>query len=235
MIQVKLSENEVLELQSFRKQASSRDSEKALMILMNNEGKTVPEIAKTLKRHGHTVREWIKRFQKNGINGLARNYSPGRPSEKRDSAKEYMKEILGKSPEDYKYLDKVWTIPLLMHQLKKQLGKCISGKTISRALKDLGYSYKRPSKTTCKKTISQEKRREMFQIMLDEIKQLSLRKDCEIYAIDESHFLTEPYIVRGWFLKKRTTSNRNSKNKGSSHILWRLKSQEQEILLEKIS
>jgi hypothetical protein len=79
-----------------------------------------------------------------------------------------------------------------------------------------------------------KKRRETFQLMLDEIKQLSSRKDCEIYAIDENHFSTEPYIVRGWFLKKRATSNRNPKKKRITHVLWRLKSQGQEIVLEKI-
>jgi len=35
--------------------------------------------------------------------------------------------------------------------------------------------------------------------MVDEIKEIVVKENSEIYALDESHFSTEPYLVQGWF------------------------------------
>ncbi len=94
MIRVQLSDKQGRELEDFRRQASSKDSEKALMVLLNAEGKSPPEIAKLLKRHPHTVRDWIKRYIAYGIKGFNRKYSPGRPKEKRKRIMEYIETII---------------------------------------------------------------------------------------------------------------------------------------------
>ncbi len=234
-IRITLSEEELSELKAFRKQASSKDSEKALMVLMNDEGKNAVEIAKILKRHAHTVRDWIKRFREHGIEGLSRKYSPGRPPEKRDKSKEALKEMLLHSPEKYGYLDTVWTIALIVNALQEHFNEKVSIDTVDRALHDMGYSYKRPSKKPSSNNISKEEKKKAFDKTLEQIKALSKRESCEIYAMDETHFSTEPYLVRGWFLKKRTTSNRHAQKTRRNHVFWRLKSQDEEALLEKIS
>ena len=68
MLKIQLSNEQQLELKSFRKQASSKDSEKALMTLLSNDGKSVPEIALMLKRNQHTIRDWLKRYKTQGVN-----------------------------------------------------------------------------------------------------------------------------------------------------------------------
>ena len=83
IVKIQLSDKQRKELENFRRQASSKDSEKALMVLMNADGKSAPHIAKLLKRHPHTVRDWLNRYKACGIKGLNRKYSPGRPNEKR--------------------------------------------------------------------------------------------------------------------------------------------------------
>lgn len=37
--------------------------------------------------------------------------------------------------------------------------------------------------------------------MLNDISQISARRETVIYALDESHFSNRPYLVRGWFKK----------------------------------
>uniref|UniRef100_UPI00048CA299 helix-turn-helix domain-containing protein n=3 Tax=Desulfogranum japonicum TaxID=231447 RepID=UPI00048CA299 len=90
MLGVSLSKEQENELHSFRKQASSKDSEKALIILLSNDGKTVPEIAQILKRNPHTIRDWLKRYMAKGIKGLNRNFSPGRPPTVRTKIKNHI-------------------------------------------------------------------------------------------------------------------------------------------------
>ena len=63
MLEFRLSNEQWLELKKIRKQASSKDSGKALMAQLSNDGKTVPEIALMLKRNQHTIRNWLKRYK----------------------------------------------------------------------------------------------------------------------------------------------------------------------------
>lgn len=65
------------------------------------------------------------------------------------------------------------------------------------------------------------------------IQSLLAESDTEIYALDESHFSTEPYLVRGWF-KKRWPSQDRDEQARKSHILWMLEFHDTKILLEEI-
>ncbi len=210
MIKISLTKQERLELNQVRNQASKKGSEKALMILMNADGKLAAEIAKTLKRAVQTVRDWLNRYKKKGVKGLERKYSPGRPPEKRDKAKERIEELFKNSPEAYGYCDTTWTVGLLMHDLENHFGEKISKETIARALHGLGYSYKRSRKKASTDRMSDEQKRIAFDEMLIKIKDLTEKKECEIYAMDESHFSTSPYLTRGWFLKKGLSGYRNA-------------------------
>ena len=74
MIKIHLSDVQRKQLDRFRSQASAKDSEKALMVIMSSDGDTVKQIARTLRRNPHTVRDWLKRYQTKGLDGLARNF-----------------------------------------------------------------------------------------------------------------------------------------------------------------
>ena len=194
MIKVQLSDEQRMELENFRRQASSEVSEKALMVLMNAEGKSVPQIATLLKRHPHTVRYWIKRYIAYGIKGFNRKFSPGRPNKKRKKLMEYIETILSEPPTMHGYQENVWTVPLITHAAKRDLNIEVSKDTVLRALKDMGYTYKRPAKKVPGTAPSPEEKRTAICHIVDE--------DCEIYPLDESHFSAGPYLVQGWFKKR---------------------------------
>lgn len=234
MLKIELSKEQKIELENFRKLASSKDSEKALMILMSSEGKYVPEISKTLKRNPRTVRDWIKRYAKLGIHGLKRHYSPGRPDLMREKIKEHISIILKKSPTFYGYQDSAWTIPLITYNINKELDIETSSKTVTRALKSMGYTYKRPSKTVPGHAPSKEDKLEAVKKIIQEIIGIIDREDSVIYALDESHFSNEPYLVQGWFKKRWPPQDPNAKEKRKPHSVWLLRYQDTEILLEKI-
>jgi transposase len=73
------------------------------MALLSYDGKSVPEIALMLKRNQHTIRDWLKRYRARGINGLSRNFSPGRPNTMRKKIKQYIEWIIGSSPINHGY------------------------------------------------------------------------------------------------------------------------------------
>ena len=235
MLKVELNVQQRRELEDFRRQASSNNSEKALIILLSNDGKRVQEIADMLKRNPHTVRLWIKRYAKKGIVGLSRNYSPGRPRDKKESAKLHIKELLINSPQEYGYLDAVWTVPLLTHDLIKSKNIAVSEDTVTRSLKEMGYVYKRPSKLPAgSDRITPEEKIMAVNRICEKIKELTLKEQCVIYALDESHFSTEPYLVRGWFFKRWPPPDSDTPKARKSHVLWMLESSDIKILLEEI-
>jgi transposase len=234
MIKVDINKDQQKELEQFRRLVSSRDSEKALIVLLSAEGKKVSDIAITLKRNPHTVRDWLKRYNTLGIKGLYRKYSPGRPSEKRSKIKAHICKILNSSPVEHGYRDQVWSVPLIVYDAASKLGLNVSSDTVTRALNSLGYSYKRPTKTVPARAPTKEEKAEHVQNMIKGIKEVLFKGETEIYALDESHFSTEPYLVRGWFKKRWPPQNRNKLQKRKSHVLWVLKSGNTEILLEEI-
>ena len=234
MIKVSITKEQQKELVQFRKLASSKDSEKALMVLLSSEGQKVSQIAKTLKRNPHTVRDWLKRYNATGLKGLSRKYSPGRPDEKRSKLKAHIQEVVGDSPVEHGYQDHVWSVPLIVHDAASKLGLSVSGDTVTRALNAMGYSYKRPSKAVPARAPDKKEKAERVKSMVEDIKTILSKGKTEIYALDESHFSTEPYLVRGWFKKRWPPQNRDKLQKGKSHILWMLKSGDTEILLEEV-
>jgi transposase len=234
MIKVSITKEQQKELAQFRSLASSKNSEKALMVLLSSEGKKVSQIAQTLKRNPHTVRDWLKRYNNAGLKGLNRKYSPGRPDEKRAKLKEHIQEVLGDSPVEHGYQDHVWSVPLIVHDAALKLDLSVSGDTVTRALKAMGYSYKRPTKTVSARAADKKEKTERVKVMVEEIKGILSKGETEIYALDESHFSTEPYLVRGWFKKRWPPQNRDKLQKGKSHILWMLKSRDTEVLLEEV-
>ncbi|MBT4290188.1 MAG: IS630 family transposase [Deltaproteobacteria bacterium] len=234
MITVSINKEQRLELEQFRALASSKNSEKALIVLLSSEGKSVSQIADTLKRNPHTVRDWLKRYNADGLKGLSRKYSPGRPDEKRAKLKDHIREILLDSPIDHGYKDHVWSVPLIVYDAASKLNLSVSGDTVTRALNDMGYSYKRPTKTVPARAPTKKEKAERIQSMIEEIKGILSKGETEIYALDESHFSTEPYLVRGWFKKRWPPQNKDKLQKRKSHILWMLKLNDTTILLEAI-
>jgi transposase len=234
MIKVQLTEEQRTELENFRRQASSKDTEKALMVLMSADVRSVGDISATLKRNPHTVRDWLKRYQKNGLAGLSRKYSPGRPDEKRNKVKRRIKEIVPNPPSHYGYMDNVWTVPLIAHDIEKKFDISVSTDTVIRALKNLGYSYKRPSKTLPLKAPSREEKITAVEKIVEDVREITQDQESVIYALDESHFSTEPYLVQGWFKKRWPPQNTNFLKEGKSHVLWLLESTNTKILLEEI-
>ena len=234
MIKVELTQEQRNEIENFRRQASSKDTEKALMVLMSADGRSVGDISTILKRNPHTVRDWLKRYQRKGLAGLSREYSPGRPDEKRNKVKERIEVLVPNLPSHYGYMDNVWTVPLIAHDINKRFNIPVSTDTVIRALKNLGYSYKRPSKTLPPQAPSRGEKIAAVEKIVEDVRKITQDQESVIYALDESHFSTEPYLVQGWFKKRWPPWDTNFPKKGKSHILWLLESPHTKILLEKI-
>jgi len=233
MIRVTLSDEEKMKLVKLREGSISEHSEKALMVLLSHEGKSPLEIGKILQRNPHTVRDWLKRYKNEGIEGFRRLSSPGRPAEKRNYGKAILLEIIDKNPSEYGFHANSWTSPLIVEYLKAARGITMSVDTIKRALKKMGYSFKRPTKAVPADTLTDEEKRTAVQNLITEI-QSSIQQDVpyEIFSIDESHFSTDPFMSRGWIRRGEKKTSFVIKTR-SKDTVWCLKFKDKAYVLQK--
>ncbi len=198
IIKINLSKQQVSELKQLQRKSGDYRSERALAVLHCSEGMKATEIASILKRQVNTVCNWLNAFLAHGIAGLGRKYSKGRPSKRNLEFTPKLEEYLGKSPRDYGFGEMLWTVKIIRVQYEKETGKSISEDTVRRALYDAGYSPKRPKKTTPTTAPSKKEKLQRIREIIWEINELSESEDVEVMFLDESHFSTEPYVIRGW-------------------------------------
>jgi transposase len=166
MIKISLKDSERSELTRLRLGRSTNIGERAYYVLLSDIGKSAPEIARQLNRNIITIRLWLNRYAKEGINGLKTKKASGRPAQKAPAIESRLIELLEKSPQDYGYQESGWQINLLRDWFEKQ-GIRACEKTFAKALHKHGYVYKRFSKTIPENAPSPiEKRTKVAELVL---------------------------------------------------------------------
>lgn len=147
---VVLNDNQTEELEQLSKHSKdNRVVRRALGILwLKQEGPE--EVALRLNISRQTVYTWAHRWsdqQGNAEEVLKDAFRPGRPAVKREMiATEISSSLAGlkKTPEECGYQASGWTATLLVHYLEQTRGEKVHENTVKRALKGMGYRWKRP-------------------------------------------------------------------------------------------
>ncbi|MCW8398600.1 IS630 family transposase [Legionella sp. PATHC038] len=197
MIRISLKEAERSELTRLRLGRNTNIGERAYYVLLSDQGKSPPEIAKQLNRNIITIRLWLNRYVEKGIEGLKTKKASGRPAQKAPAIESRLKELLERSPQDYGYQESGWQINLLRDWFDKQ-GIRACEKTFAKALNKHGYVYKRFSKTMPENAPSPTEKKSKVAEIVTAIKQ-NTPNEMEVLFADESHFSNQPYVSRGWF------------------------------------
>lgn len=232
MLKITLTENESTELKRMHQKSNGKNSLYALIIILIHEKNTPLDTSKILKLSYHTIIYWIKKYKTEGIKGLKRNYSPGRPSLREKNLIPNLKIWLEKSPSEFDYNHNYWTVALIIDMYKKTFNAILSEDTVQRGLKDAGYSFKRPKKTVPITAPSKEEKKAAVLKLIEEIKEEIKNGDTEIVFIDESHISTEPYISKGWFLKNNDALSLFSEEKGVALNIWKLQLKNKAVYIQ---
>lgn len=122
--------------------AAVRDVERARMILQSRQGERVPAIARTLDLCEPTVRVWIKRFNAQGMAGLADAPHRGRPAT-------YTQEQVGlvvatalTDPQQLGQAFACWTFERLAIYLRETRGLAMSRSRIHEVLQREGLRWR---------------------------------------------------------------------------------------------
>ena len=120
-------------------------------LLWFSEGESVSSIARRQRVTEQSVRNWIHRCQR-GSGPLAALRLSDRPHTGRTPrlkvhVEPLMDEVLSLDPQAQGYAQTTWTADLVRFHLQKAHGLVCSVPTIRRALRQRGYSWKRPRYT----------------------------------------------------------------------------------------
>lgn len=141
-----LDQEEIAELETLYD--STRDVRlrtRAQMILLAAErDMTAPEIAKIVRRDRQTVRRWLNRYRKEGVDGLHDAPRSGAPGKVTDAYREQLIATVQRNPKELGLSYEGWTLKRLARYLARETGIRVSYETVRLHLKDAGIVLSDP-------------------------------------------------------------------------------------------
>lgn len=139
------AEEMVLALQDeIRRTDESRYDHRLHGVLLVAQGLSCREVAGLLGDAPRTVAYWVRRFEDDGLPGLAEGERPGRP---RRLSKEQLEEVgqaLRKSPADVGLNANLWDGKTLSEFVKMQWGITLGVRQSQRLFRQLGFRFRKP-------------------------------------------------------------------------------------------
>jgi transposase len=144
----KLSAKEIQELKQLYRDTKNADVRtRCDMILLSNEGLSPPKIAQRVRFSRETVVRFIKRYNEEGIAGLANKPRSGRPRRVTDEYLSQLSEAIEQAPRDIGLSFSNWTTANLADYLAEQTGIVIGARQVENHLKQKNYRLRRPVRT----------------------------------------------------------------------------------------
>jgi len=143
MVFVKLTGEQRRELERVSRQAVGRVALRAHMVLLSGRGYSVPQIAQIHDCGQDVVRTWLHRYQREGVAGLQDEPKSGRPL-KDPLARHIVDAQASQSPECSGHVQTCWTVALLAVFLAVRFRLVLSGSSVRRYLKVMGWRWARP-------------------------------------------------------------------------------------------
>ena len=147
MKKLKISDAEtvILILQDeIRRSYEARYDHRLHAILMVAQDMSCRQVAQLLGDSPRTVAYWVKRFEAEGLSGLADADRPGRPSKLNQEQIESIEKALRSHPSQYGLAGNLWDGKLLSHFIDQQFGIQLGVRQCQRLFRQLGFRFRKP-------------------------------------------------------------------------------------------
>ena len=186
--------DEYSELRRMTRQAVGRVSQRAQIVLLSAQHRSVPEIAAIFELHPTSVRKWIRRFDAAGPAGLLDDPRSGRPRTAGPQVQQTVDQLLRTDPQTAGYYATYWTVAMLILAVGTRLGVTLSDRTMRTLLHALGLRWRRPRLAMPRK-VDPEKTQKQWRIA-EAV--LAAGPDAAILYADESRLGTLPLVRALW-------------------------------------
>lgn len=166
---------------------SSRVRQRAQALLLSHRSYSVKEIAGVLEVHRDTVVSWFQAWEEHGEAGLSDGERCGAPPKLTPEEQARAVELLKEHPHQPKQV---------LAQLKKETGKTIGSRTLSRIARRADLRWKRMRRSTNNKPDEQELGQ--AKKVVNNLWSLHERQRIDLWFYDEAGFTCEPSVPYGW-------------------------------------
>jgi transposase len=136
--------DERLELKRMTRQEIGRVSQRAHIIILSAQRRTVPEIAVIFDMSRATVRFWIERFNEEGPAGLYDDPRSGRPRKATAEVEQTIADSVGDDPAHSGHVATCWTVAMLVLLVVNKLKVQLSISTVRSCMVRLRLAWGRP-------------------------------------------------------------------------------------------
>jgi putative transposase len=114
---------------------------------MHEQGHSPAAIASALKVSVRTVYQWLARLRSGGREALQSRKPTGRRSRLSEEQKQWLGELLLKTPEQNGFAGRyLWTQQLIAHLIEREFGIRYHHDRICRILKRMGFTHQKPAR-----------------------------------------------------------------------------------------
>jgi len=131
-------------LEMYRNHPESRMRERAHMVLLSSQGRNMKEICSIVYRSENTVATWLNSYENEGFLGLYDEPIPGKPPRLSKEQQEQMATWLDDSPRKEGYQQSNWTLKLIRHHLRMEMGTHFGLTRVWSMVHTLGFTLIRP-------------------------------------------------------------------------------------------
>lgn len=137
----------------------ARMVKRAVALRMLHQGHKPPAVAATLRVTVTTIYDWCKRWETQGVAGLAHRPKAGRPRKATVEYQQALSEAVERDPTSYGYSFTVWTLERLRDHLAHSTAMHLSTGRFAALLADMDYVYRRPKPDLAAKQNAEAKER----------------------------------------------------------------------------
>ena len=119
-----------------------------MVLLAAEQHLTAPAIAKIVREDDQTVRNWLKRYLAEGIEGLKDRPMPGAPPKVTKAYAEQLLSVVRRRPRSLGQPYSMWTLQRLADYMAEQTGIRVSDETVRKLLKEGEIVLSRPQHKT---------------------------------------------------------------------------------------
>lgn len=127
-----------------RRSEESRYDHRLHAVLLVAKGMSCPEASDYLGDPERTLRYWINRYIKKGLQGLIENERPGRPSRLTGEQIERINRVLRGKPEDVGLRGGIWDGKLLSAFIQKEFQVSLGIRQCQRLFRQLHFRLRKP-------------------------------------------------------------------------------------------
>lgn len=158
--------------QLYRKEKNAKAKLRLLALIQRKEGKTLDEIASSLKKPKTTIHDWLLRMENGKIDGIHDIKQKGKATKLNQIQLKELDEILGESPTKQGIPFKLWTTTLIQYVIFKRFAVSYNQSAIWKITTKMGYNLKVPRQQNKKankkaKELFKEELKKKFNIMLN--------------------------------------------------------------------